>query len=81
MNIDKKSLIVGLLLGVLLCLLLQFIPQAQAQVARQPVPRYQITGGGGSYGVIDSFTGDIYELRKMAPRQHVWKLLRKGPPR
>lgn len=80
MNIDKKSLIVGVLLGVCLCLLLQFVPQAQAQVRPALVPRYYIAGDGPGYGVIDSVTGDVYELYHRQKRWS-WRQLGKGPPR
>ncbi len=83
MNIDKKSLVVGLLVGICLCLLFQFLPQAQAQVAPRPSPRYQMAANSSNFCVIDSFTGDVFRIapNRSSPMHRTWFKLIKGPPR
>ena len=83
-NIDVKSLMIGLLVGLCLCLAFALVTQGPrpALAAGSAGPaRYQLEVAGGtsrSYYVMDQCTGYLYEANLI---DRTWKLKLRGPPR
>ena len=80
---NRQSLLIGILIGVCLCLVVMLfqVPQAQAASVGSG-PRYQLAADSDNFWVLDAITGDVYAIR--------WNLQRKrfgyvrivhGPPR
>ncbi len=80
---DTKSLFVGLLLGVALCLLVVFFMDKEAKAAA-PIGqvRFQMTepGDNNYVFVINQGTGDVYRLLERRGKWS-WNKIATGPPR
>ncbi len=77
----NKQLLIGILLGVAICLTFQLLPQAQAQV-KQPVARYQMAADTDNFNVIDQFTGDVFHIKwDLQKKRWHYRQIVTGPPR
>ncbi len=88
--IDKKSLFIGLLIGICICLAAVLFSEPRAYATPlQGQPRYQITtppdfqvrGVQAIFYGIDSITGDTFALCFNKDKRFYWKPILSGPPR
>ncbi len=88
--IDKKSLFIGLLIGICICLAVVLFSEPKAYATPlQGQPRYQIAAGNPEYGiqgitaycyVMDAQTGTVYAASSQKGKL-LWRLFLPGPPR
>ncbi len=76
-------LVIVLLTGLYLCHLFLLTAKAQAQVAPQPVARYQMAADSDNFYVIDQITGDVFHVapNRSSPKLRLWRKVLNGPPR
>lgn len=87
-TVDKKSLLVGILIGLNIMLVIGLATQDKAiaqETRHNKQPRYQMAADAVNIRVIDQITGEIWYLSwnsngRGKSGQHTWKRLTDGPP-
>ena len=89
--IDKKSLFIGLLIGICICLAVVLFSESRAYATQTnpPVAKYQITTGTPDFTfnkvcavcyVLDTTTGNVFAVRHQKSG-FKWEPILSGPPR